>query len=95
MGRRYEGPIIDAHHHLWDIGLGRHPWITSNDGAIKALGDIAFLRRNYLADDYIADVGPQNVVKSVYIEAVWDRTRPPVEEVEWLDRLPRPPGIAA
>ena len=45
MNSRYQGPIIDAHHHLWDLSLGRHPWLTSDDGAIKALGDISYLRR--------------------------------------------------
>jgi predicted TIM-barrel fold metal-dependent hydrolase len=95
MSSRYQGPIIDAHHHLWDISLGRHPWITSQDSAIKALGDIAYLRRNYLIEDYLADIGPQNLAGSVYVEAAWDRTRPPVEEVAWLESLAKPRNIAA
>ena len=95
MSQRYDGPIIDAHHHLWDISLGRHPWITSDDGAIKALGDITYLRRDYLVPDFLADVGSQNVVGSVYIEAVWDRRRPPEEEVAWLESLDRPRAVAA
>ena len=24
----YAGPIIDAHHHLWDLQLGRHRWLV-------------------------------------------------------------------
>jgi predicted TIM-barrel fold metal-dependent hydrolase len=95
MTSRYQGPIIDAHHHLWDISLGRHPWITSADNAIKALGDIGYLRRDYLVADYLADIGRQPVEASVYVEAAWDRTRPPVEEVAWLEGLERPGKIAA
>ena len=19
--------LIDAHHHLWDLGMGKHPWL--------------------------------------------------------------------
>ena len=95
MNGRYDGPIIDAHHHLWDLSLGRHPWLTSAAGAIKALGNIDFLRRDYLIADYLADVGPQNVVGSVYVEAVWDRARPPTEEIAWVEGLARPAGIAA
>jgi predicted TIM-barrel fold metal-dependent hydrolase len=91
----YAGPIIDAHHHLWDLSLGRHPWITGGSDALKALGDVSFLRRDYLVPEFLADIGPQNVVGSVYIEAAWDRTRDPMEEVAWLAALPRPPGIAA
>ncbi len=93
--RSYDGPIIDAHHHLWDLSLGRHPWLTGTDSAIKALGDISFLRHTYLPTDFLADIGPQNVTGSVYIEAVWDRTRPPTEEMDWVAGLAKPPGIAA
>ena len=95
MSARYDGPIVDAHHHLWDLSLGRHPWLTSDDSAVKALGDISFMRRTYLPSDYLADVGTQKVVGSVYIEALWDRTRPAEEEVLWVESLAKPPGIAS
>ncbi len=91
----YNGPIIDAHHHLWDLSGGRYPWLTNPEAAIPALGDIGFLRRNYLPPDYAADILGQGVVASVHVEAVWDPARSPVEETAWLDVLPRPPGIAA
>jgi predicted TIM-barrel fold metal-dependent hydrolase len=94
MSSRYEGPIIDAHHHLWDMSLNRHPWLTSEEGAIKALGDITYLKQDYLIDDLLADIGPQNVTGSVYVEAAWDRSRPPVEEIEWLESLEKPGRIA-
>src|SRR6516225_1891548 len=94
MPHRYEGPIIDVHHHLWDISLGRHPWLTSSDHAIKALGDITYLKRNYLIDDYLADIGTQKVAASVYVEAAWDRERPPVEEIDWVESLKKPSDIA-
>ena len=45
--------------------------------------------------DYLRDVGETNLVGSVHIEAVWDRTRDPVEETEWLDGLDKPRGVAA
>lgn len=90
----YNGPIIDAHHHLWDLAGGHYPWLTEGSG-IAALGDVAYMRRNYLPDDYEADIRGQGVVASVHVEAVWDRTRSPVEETAWLAALPRPPGIAA
>ena len=92
---RYAGPIIDAHHHLWDLSLDRHPWLTGETGALKALGDIGYMRRDYLVADYLADAAGQNVAGSVYVEAVWDRTRPPTEEVDWVESLDRPRAIAA
>jgi predicted TIM-barrel fold metal-dependent hydrolase len=59
------------------------------------LGDISYLRRNYLIEDFLADIGPQKLAGSVYVEAAWDRTRPPVEEISWLEGLERPGEIAA
>lgn len=88
----YAGPIIDAHHHLWDLSMGRHHWLV--DG-LPALGDISYMRHTYLPADYLADVGQTNLAGSVHIEAVWDRARNPVEETEWLDGLDKPRGVAA
>ncbi len=95
MTHRYDGPIIDVHHHLWDLSLGRHDWLTRMDGPMQSLGDLGFLRRDYLVEDYLADAGDQPIAGSVYIEAVWNRDRPGTEEVEWVLSLPRPRGIAA
>ena len=90
----YAGPIIDAHHHLWDLSLGRHRWLDPDDGSLTALGDLGYLRHSYLPADYLVDVGDKPVVGSVHIEAVWDRARDPVEETVWLDSLARPRGVA-
>src|ERR1019366_7469677 len=43
-GSMYQGPIIDAHHHLWDLALGRHRWLIDPAVGIGALGDISFMR---------------------------------------------------
>jgi len=86
----YDGPIIDAHHHLWDLAMGRHPWLAGG----SPLGTPDFMRRSYLPADLLADAAGQNLVGSVVIEALWDRARDAVEETLWLDGLARPPGIA-
>ena len=52
MAGLYTGPIIDAHHHLWDLSLGRHRWLTEPDASLAALGDISFMRHTYLPADY-------------------------------------------
>lgn len=90
----YAGPIIDAHHHLWDLSLGRHRWLAADDKSLAALGDISYLRHTYLPADYLRDVGGRNVVGSVHIEAVWDRGCDPVEETAWLDTLDKSQGVA-
>ncbi len=94
MSGSYDGPIIDSHHHLWDLARGHYPWL-SGTAAIGALGDIAYLQRDYLIADYLADIAGQGITGSVHIEAVWDRARSPAEETAWLDTLERPAGIAA
>ena len=90
----YAGPIIDAHHHLWDLDLGRHRWLVDAQSGLGALGDISYMRHTYLPADYLRDVGDNNVVGSVHVEAVWDRARDPVEESAWLDGLDPPRGVA-
>jgi predicted TIM-barrel fold metal-dependent hydrolase len=90
----YVGPIIDAHHHLWDLSLGRHRWLTEDDASLAALGDISYMRHTYLPEDYLRDVGDRNLVGSVHIEAVWDRTRDPAEETAWLETLDKRRGVA-
>jgi predicted TIM-barrel fold metal-dependent hydrolase len=90
----YCGPIIDAHHHLWDLSAGHYPWLSQPDAAIGALGNIDYLRHDYLPADYADDAQGQGITGSVHMEAVWDPARSPVEETRWLESLPRPAGIA-
>ncbi len=90
----YDGPAIDGHHHLWDLAMGRHPWLTPQ-GAVTALGDLAYLRRDYLPADLEADAAGAGVAATIVVEALWDPARDPYEEVGWLDGLERRPGIAA
>jgi predicted TIM-barrel fold metal-dependent hydrolase len=90
----YAGPVIDAHHHLWDLSLGAHPWIAGTDPAMQSLGNLDFLRHDYLPEHFLADVGETNFAGSVHVEAAWDRARDPVEETRWLMSLPRPRRVA-
>ena len=94
----YRGPIIDAHHHLWDLSGGAYPWLGAERRAEMVFGATAPLVRDYLIDDYLADIASQNVVKSVHVEAGFDPARP-WEETRWLqdiaDRRGFPHGIVA
>jgi len=75
-------PIIDAHHHLWELGHGHYPWLEEHVIPFR-YGDYAAIRRSYTLDDFRADHGRQNVVKSVHMEAEWDPSDP-VGETRWL-----------
>jgi L-fuconolactonase len=52
--------LIDAHHHVWDLGVRDQDWITGPD--------LAPLRRDYLMDDYRA-AAPE-VTASVVVQTV-------------------------
>jgi len=76
-------PIVDAHHHVWDLGRNYHPWLCDEPPIPFRYGDYRALRRNYLADDYRRDTANYNVVASVYVEAEWDPADP-IGESRWI-----------
>jgi predicted TIM-barrel fold metal-dependent hydrolase len=75
--------IIDAHHHLWDLGRGyNHPWLQDKPGSDGMLGDLKLVARDYPLRDYCADTANYDVVGSVHIEAV---AADPLVETRWLE----------
>jgi len=64
--------IIDAHHHIWrrrDL-----PWL---DGPMqpRIFGPYEAIRRDYLIDEYLADLAGTGVTKSVYVQCNWPKNR--------------------
>ncbi|WP_217568467.1 amidohydrolase [Mesorhizobium sp. GbtcB19] len=94
MSSPYSGPIVDAHHHLWDLSLGRHPWLAATAGERGGLGDLDRLRRNYLPEDYRRDAARHDVVATVHVEAGWTADDS-VGETRWLETLDKERGVAA
>lgn len=82
----YSGPIIDAHHHLWDYALARHPWLRPGNATVTAIGGLEQLRRNFLPEDYRADFADEGIVGSVHIEALWESSDL-LGETIWLEGL--------
>jgi len=93
----YRGPIVDAHHHLWDLSNDAYPWLGSARRPELVFGSTAPLARNYLIADYLRDIAGENVVKSVHVEAGYGGA--PWEETEWIqaiaDQHGYPHGIVA
>jgi predicted TIM-barrel fold metal-dependent hydrolase len=91
-------PIIDPHHHLWDLEHNRYPWLQTRPLAPRLEGDIEPIAKTYGIEDYLADVQNQSVVKSVHVECGWDPDDP-VGESAWLqsvaDKYGFPHGIVA
>ena len=53
--------LIDAHHHLWDLTQGKHPWLCGAEEKEFFMGDYGPLKRNYLPEDYRRDAAAHNV----------------------------------
>ena len=78
-------PIVDAHHHLWDLeGPIRYPWLEG--GEHSYLGDYSRIRRSYLPPEFRRDTALHNVIATVHIEAECDRSQQ-LAETAWLTRI--------
>ncbi len=85
-------PIVDAHQHFWDLGLGRHPWLRDEPPIPFRYGDYRAIRRSYMPADYRRDCGPHRVVGSVYVETEWDPLDP-LGESRWAQALADREGL--
>jgi predicted TIM-barrel fold metal-dependent hydrolase len=84
--------LIDAHHHLWDLRMGRHPWLCGSEEKAFFMGDYAPLRRNYLPEDYRRDGAGHNVLTTIHCEAEWDRADQ-VGETRWITQIAEQHGF--
>jgi len=75
--------IVDAHHHLWDLGHLPYPSLSGPPRTDFFLGDNTAIRRNYLPEDYQRDSARHNVVATVHCEAECSRDFQ-VQESEWI-----------
>jgi predicted TIM-barrel fold metal-dependent hydrolase len=82
-GRDEDLPVVDAHHHLWDLAVNRHPWLVEEPPPAFRYGDTRPLRRDYLPADYRRDAAGQNVVATVFMEAEHDPADP-LRETRWV-----------
>ena len=83
-----DGPVtlIDAHHHLWDLERNHDPWLSDEPLPNFFMGNYDALKRNFLPEDYRRQAGRHNVIKTVHVEAEWDRNDQ-VGETRWLTEL--------
>jgi len=83
-----DSPIIDAHHHLWQLSGGPlyYPWLQDAQPHDFFLGDYGLLKRNYLPPDYRRDAAGHSIVKTVHVEAECSRDQQ-VAETRWLMQI--------
>ncbi|MDP6342581.1 MAG: amidohydrolase, partial [Alphaproteobacteria bacterium] len=88
----HELPIVDAHHHFFNLGRVRYPWLTDRPEDDFLLGDYEALKRDYLPADYARDAAGFNIVAQVHVEAEADHENP-LAETAWLSELNRSAGV--
>ena len=74
---------IDSHMHLWDLNVGRYPWLTGAEDRETAFGNLKNLAVDYLLPEYRKDTATIELAGLVHVEAAWDPTNP-VGESKWL-----------
>jgi len=88
----YDGPIVDAHHHIWTPSTHSYPWLSGADVVAHRYGDYTPIKRDYLPGDYRRDAQNVNIAATVYIEAEWDPDDP-VGETRYVSSLAQQHGL--
>src|SRR6476646_10692468 len=85
-------PIVDAHHHLWDLKAGHYPTKQDQYDPNFFLGDYRKICCDYMPKDYIDALRGFRVIGSVHIQAgrALDEQ---VAETEWLETMHRQFGL--
>lgn len=79
-------PLIDAHHHLWDLKSGRYPWLQDDYHEAFFLGDYHSLCRDFLPQDFLAITKNQRLIGTVHVEAERARDEQ-LAETRWLEQV--------
>lgn len=84
-------PILDAHMHLWDLALDKHPWLCRKTIPFR-YGDYGPIRRTFAVADYRQATAGFAVRGTVYVEAEWDPTDP-LGETRWVHEVAAREGL--
>ncbi len=79
-------PIVDAHHHFFDLDLNPHPWLQRLPRIPFRYGDYGSICRNFLPADYAAAATGHRVLRHVLMEGEWEPTDP-TGEARWVQTL--------
>jgi predicted TIM-barrel fold metal-dependent hydrolase len=76
--------LVDAHHHLINLGTADYPWIQRRNPVVEALLENYYeIAHDYGIDDYRADARDRRLVRSVACEF---GAADPVAEARWVQR---------
>src|SRR4051794_8290129 len=66
-------PIIDAHHHLWDLARNHYPWLAGEPKQGTFLGDYSAIKHTYMPEHFRRDSAGFKIAATVHVEAEMDR----------------------
>ncbi len=84
-------PIVDAHHHFWDVTNNPHPWLRNKPRIPFRYGDYESICCDFLPSDYEVAVKKHKVIRHVVMEGEWNPLDP-VGEAIWMSRLAHKSG---
>lgn len=82
MTGRNKRQIVDAHHHLWDLGACNYPWLMAK-GVTRFFGDPTPIQKNYLVKHLRDDACDYELDASVHIQ-VGVAPGDELDETAWL-----------
>ena len=74
---------IDAHHHLWDLGAVRYPWLEAS-GQKRFFGDPTPIQRNYLVKEFRETATSCGIGASVHVQV---GAEDGLAEARWVDAV--------
>ncbi|MES2264864.1 MAG: amidohydrolase family protein [Pseudomonadota bacterium] len=85
-------PIVDAHHHFFDVDANYHPWLRDRPLLPFRYGDYSSICKNFLPADYRKSAAGHRIVQSVLIEGEWNPADP-LGEVNWVEKIAAASGL--
>lgn len=80
--------IIDAHHHIWR--RADCPWLLGPTEP-RIFGAYDAIKRDYLIEEFLADIEGTGITRSVYVQANW-RQNWFLDEVAWVSKVAQRSG---
>ena len=84
-------PIVDAHHHFWEVPRNPHHWLTQQPRIAFRYGDYESICCDFLPDDYARASAGHRVMRHVVMEGEWD-SQDPIGEAIWMQALAQDKG---
>lgn len=82
--------LVDAHHHLWDLGRFPYPWLAPT-APPRPFGDHSAIKRNFLTPEYRRHFEGLPLIASVHVQANCGADHPS-DETAWLAELSETTG---